>query len=172
MLLCFVLHKKNIHSVLEQKAGILKEEGIFSRILKVLSDAQWRKMSCLPNLLQRWLCRDFLVLYFRKLILKPSCNVLPHPGRALGPQASHAIAFVFCFCSRAEAMPVLLFSTWRLQTRAEEEGGRGRKAGKEMDSCGLTRYSPASPHSQSRLLPELTVQPRLSAEAALQAHLV
>ena len=106
-------------------------------------------MSCLPNLLQRWICRDFLALYFRKLILKPSWDVLPYPGRALGPQASHTIAFVFCFCTRAEGTPFLLFSIWRLQTRAEEEGGRGRKAGKEMDSCGLTRYSPASPHPTS-----------------------
>ena len=45
MLLCFLLNKERIYSILEKKkAGIFKEEGIVSRTLQVFSDAQWRKM--------------------------------------------------------------------------------------------------------------------------------
>lgn len=84
----------------------------------------------IPDPLYWWLCRqrssvDFYIL---ESLSEAQMKCAALRMKVLGLQASHIIAFVFCFCSWAEGMSFLLISIWRLQTHTVEEGeGEGRQ---------------------------------------------
>lgn len=70
--------------------------------------------------------------------------------RVLGLQASHIVAFVFCFCSWDEGMSLLLISIWRLQTHTAEDGegeeGRQDKKWTAVSPLAGDVVSPPSHH--------------------------
>lgn len=73
---------------------------------------------------------------------------LPYWVWALGCQASHATAFVFCFYSWAGGMSLLFTSIWRLQTQVKK--GK-RKEGRKRNRQRRMSFSVSTPHCISSL---------------------
>lgn len=121
----------------------------------MLSGEKWDASHSCPNLLmalQAEISGDFYIL-----------ESLPYWMWALGCQASHATAFVFCFCSWAGGMSLLFTSIWRLQTQVKKgkrKEGRKRNRQRRMSFSVSTPHCISSPRGPGSAGGQTTQQPQ------------